>query len=112
MKIELEIDGQMMEVDSNYAGGVAELTFGDSKQAAQVSEPEPGMFMVIINDRVYRCALEKLPDGAIEIIVNGKRIPVSARDKKHYRGQAGAAQDAGGLIKLSSPMPGKVVRVL
>jgi biotin carboxyl carrier protein len=112
MKIELEIDGQIIEVEFTFAGGAAQLTFGGVTQEAQVSEPEPGLFTIIINDRVYRCALEKLASGAIEVIVNGKRIPVAARDKKHLRGQAGADADASGQIKLSSPMPGKVVRVM
>ncbi len=112
MKIELEIDGQIIEAEFNFAGGAAQLTFGGATREAQVSEPEPGIFTVIINDRVYRCALEKLPGGAVEVIVNGKRIPVATRDKKHLRGQAGAAEGAGGQVTLSSPMPGKIVRVL
>ena len=111
MKIELEIDGQMIEGEFTLAGGAAQLSFGGATREAQVSEPEPGMFTVIINDRVYRCALEESPGGAVEVVVNGKRIPVAARDKKHMRGQAGAAA-ASGQIKLSAPMPGKVVRVL
>jgi len=111
MKIELEIDGQMIEGEFTLAEGAARLSFGGATREAQVSEPEPGMFTVIINDRVYRCALEESPGGAVEVVVNGKRIPVAARDKKHMRGQAGAAA-ASGQVKLSAPMPGKVVRVL
>ncbi|HKQ72832.1 MAG TPA: biotin/lipoyl-containing protein [Blastocatellia bacterium] len=112
MKIELEIEGQIIEVEFAFSGGAAQLTFGGVTREAQVSEPEPGMFTIIINDRVYRCALEKLPSGAIEVIVNGNRIPVAARDKKHLRGRADAGAGESGQVKLSSPMPGKVVRVL
>jgi biotin carboxyl carrier protein len=111
MKIELEIDGQMIEGEFTLSGGAAQLSFGGATREAHVSEPEPGMFTVIINDRVYRCALEESPGGAVEVIVNGERIPVAARDKKHLRGQIGAAA-ASGQVKLSAPMPGKVVRVL
>jgi biotin carboxyl carrier protein len=111
MKIELEIDGQTIEGEFILADGAARLSFGGATRVAQVSEPEPGMFTVIINDRVYRCALEESPGGAVEVVVNGKRIPVAARDKKHMRGQAGAAA-ASGQVKVSAPMPGKVVRVL
>jgi biotin carboxyl carrier protein len=110
MKIELEIDGQLIEGEFTFAEGAARLSFGGATREAQVSEPEPGMFTVIINDRVYRCALEESP-GGVEVVVNGKRIPVAARDKKHMRGQAGAAA-ASGQVKLLAPMPGKVVRVL
>jgi biotin carboxyl carrier protein len=111
MKIELEIDGQMIEGEFTLSGGAAQLSFGGATREAQVSEPEPGMFTVIINDRVYRCDLEESPGGAVEVIVNGERIPVAARDKKHLRGQTGAAA-ASGQAKLLAPMPGKVVRVL
>jgi len=111
MKIELEIDGQMIEGEFTLAEGAAQLSFGGATREARVSEPEPGMFTVIINDRVYRCALEESPGGGAEVVVNGKRIPVAARDKKHMRGQVGAAA-ASGQVKLSAPMPGKVVRVL
>jgi biotin carboxyl carrier protein len=111
MKIELEIDGQIIEGEFTLSGGAAQLSFGGATREAKVSEPEPGMFTVIINDRVYRCALEESPGGAVEVIVNGERIPVAARDKKHLRGQMGAAA-ASGQVKLLAPMPGKVVRVL
>jgi biotin carboxyl carrier protein len=111
MKIELEIDGQMIEGEFTLSGGAAQLSFGGATREAKISEPEPGMFTVIINDRVYRCALEESPGGAVEVIVNGERIPVAARDKKHLRGQTGAAA-ASGQVKLLAPMPGKVVRVL
>jgi biotin carboxyl carrier protein len=111
MRIELVIDGQMIEGEFTLAGGAAQLSFGGATREAQVSEPEPGMFTIIINDRVYRCALEESPSGAVDVIVNGERIPVAARDKKHLRGQAGAAAESG-QVKLSAPMPGKIVRVL
>src|SRR5262245_11197726 len=112
MKIELDIDGQSVEMEFVFTDDSVQLTFGGTTRVAQVSEPEPGIFTVIINDRVYRCALEKSPSGSIEVIVNGKRIPVAVRDKKHLRGQAGAGAGASGRVALSSPMPGKVVRVL
>jgi biotin carboxyl carrier protein len=112
MKIELEIDGQMIEAEFTLSGGAAQLSFGGATKEAQVSEPEPGMFTVIINGRIYRCAMEESPGGGAEVIVNGARIPVAARDKKHLRGQVGAGAGASGQVKLSSPMPGKVVRVL
>ncbi len=112
MKIELEIDGQVIEAEFAATGGAAQLTFGGATHEAQVSEPEPGIYTVIINQRVYACALERLPNGSTEVVVNGKRFPVAVRDKKRRRGYAGAAASSGGRATLSSPMPGKIVRVL
>jgi biotin carboxyl carrier protein len=112
MKIELEIDGQVIEAEFAATNGSVQLTFGGTTREAQVSEPEPGVFTVIINNRVYACALEENAGGSTEVVVNGRRIPVAVRDKKRLRGHAGAGADASGQVKLSSPMPGKVMRVL
>ena len=112
MKIELEIDGRMIEAEFATINGAVQLTFGGATCEAQVSEPEPGVFTVIINNRVYACALEENAGGSTEVIVNGRRITVAVHDKKRLRGHAGAGAGASGQVKLSSPMPGKVVRVL
>ena len=100
-----------MEAEFKYAEGVAQLTHDGNRYQADLSEPEPDIFIVVFNNRVYRCAVEKLPDGTTEVIVNGKSFPVTVRDKKHFHGKTGSAGASGGVM-LSSPMPGKVVRVL
>lgn len=112
MKLELNIDGKVTEVDFQAADGEVQLALNDSRHTARVSEPEPGLFTVIINDRVYRCALERTLAGETEIIVNGRRIPVAVRDRKRLRAGAGSAGGGGGRVTLTAPMPGKVVRVL
>ena len=58
MKLELEIDGQVIEAEFTSANGSAELKLGKQVHAAEVSQPEPGFFVVQMNNRVYRCALE------------------------------------------------------
>jgi biotin carboxyl carrier protein len=112
MKLELEINGQLIEAEFAATDGSAQLTCDGATHQAQVSEPEPGIFTVIINDRVFACALERLPDGSAEIVVNGKRFSAAVRDKKHLRSRASAGAGASGRVNLSSPMPGKVARVL
>ncbi|HWQ31639.1 MAG TPA: biotin/lipoyl-containing protein [Blastocatellia bacterium] len=112
MKLELNIDGKVMEVEFQAADGELQMALADSRYTARVSEPEPGLFTVIINDRVYRCALERTQAGETEIIVNGRRIPVAVRDRKRLRSGAGSAGAGGGRATLTAPMPGKVVRVL
>ena len=111
MKLTLDLNGQSTEIEFTVADGAAQLTVGDRRHEALIGEPEPGLFTVILNDRVYRCALERLPNGATEIAVNGTRIPVVVRDRKHRRANE-AAGAAGGRAVLTAPMPGKVVRIL
>lgn len=112
LKLELEIDGQVFDAEFNTANGNVQLRLGDQNHDAEISQPEPGFFVVQVNNRVYRCALDKLPNGETEIIVNGVRVPVSVRDKKRLRTGAIGGIGASGKVTLISPMPGKIVRVL
>jgi biotin carboxyl carrier protein len=112
LKLELKIDGQIKEVEFSATGPATRLTFNGQLHEAQVSEPEPDLFIIIIKGRVYRCELEKLPNGETEVIVNGERISVTARDRKHLRSRFGPSSIDAGLAILTAPMPGKVMRIL
>ena len=103
MKLELDIDGKTLAVEFDFADGTARLKHADHVYEAQVSEPEPGLFVVLLDDHVHRCTLER---GGTEVIVNGQRLPVAVRDKKHLRGSAGGGASAAGKANLTSPMPG------
>jgi len=107
VKLELDIDGKPLAAEFAFADGSAELKDADQVYVAQVSEPEPGLFVVLINGRVYRCT----PEGG-EMIVNGQCISVAVRDKKRLRGKAGNDASGTGRASLISPMPGKIVRIL
>jgi biotin carboxyl carrier protein len=112
MKLELEIDGKIMEAEFSSGDPMAQLSLEGKVYRASLSEPEPGIFVIIFNDRVYRCALERLPNGGIEVNVGGQRISVTANDKKHLRSNPGGSSGSGGRVTLFAPMPGKVVRIL
>lgn len=112
MKLEFEIDGQKIAAEFNSADDSAQLNIGGDMLVAEVGQPEPGFYVLLLQDRVYRCVLEKSPSGETEVIVNGRRIAVTVRDRKHLRGNTGSGADAAGKVSLTSPMPGKVVRVL
>ncbi len=112
MKLELEIDGRIIAAELTATNGAAQLKVGEQTHEASVSQPEPGFFVVQLNNHVYRCALEKSPSGETEVIVNSRRILVTVRDKKRLRGIAGGSAGATGKVSLISPMPGKIVRVM
>jgi len=112
LKLEIEINGQTNDAELIIRNGGAQLRLGDLTHRAEISQPEPGLFIVQINNHIYRCSMEKLPGGGTEAIVNGHRIPVSVRDKKRLRGGPGGGAGASGKATLTSPMPGKIVKVL
>jgi biotin carboxyl carrier protein len=111
MKLTLDLDGKHLEVEFASANGRAWLTFGERRYEAEVSEPEPHLFVVMIEGRVFRCAIDRVPGGATEATVNDRRFAFTVRDRKHLRGNAVTAANAGGRVTLIASMPGKVVRV-
>jgi biotin carboxyl carrier protein len=112
LKLELEIDGQTIAAEFSTDNGSAQLKLGEQTHEASVSQPEPGFYIVQLNNRVYRCTLDKSPGGEPEVIVNGQRVSITVRDKKRLRGSASGGAGATGKISLTSPMPGKIVRVM
>ncbi len=112
MKLELTIDGHLKDVEFKATNGQAQLTLDGITHTARVSEPEPGLFTVIINDRVYRCVPDRMVSGETEIIVNGRRIPFTAHDPRRKRAGAASAGNRNARATLTAPMPGKIVRVL
>lgn len=113
MKLELEINNRTVETEFSYADGAAQLTYDGQTYRAEVSQPEPGLYTVLLDNRVYRCAIVGLPGGATEIVVNNtRRIPIVVRDRKRMRGGLGSSADASGQAVLTAPMPGKIVRVM
>ncbi len=111
MKLAITISGKTLDVEFNQSGNTATLTHNQQHHEAQISAPEPGLFTLLLNQRVYRCVLDVLPNGQTEVVVNGRRFPVSVRDKKHRQANVGSAA-ADGKAVLVAPMPGKVVRVM
>jgi biotin carboxyl carrier protein len=112
MKIQLHIKGKTLAADFATAAGTATLASDTAQYEAQIAELQSGVFTVILRGKVFACTLEKLPSGATEVIVNGQRLTVTLQDPKRLSHNAGAAGQAGGRAVLTSPMPGKVVRVL
>jgi biotin carboxyl carrier protein len=112
MKLQLEIDGQTIEAEFTLAEDAAQLSFDGQTHQARVSQPEPGMYAILLGNRVYNCLVDTLPTSATEIVVGSRRVAVAVRDRKQLRGNTGGAGGPGGRAVLTAPMPGKIVRVL
>ncbi len=112
MKIQLHLNGKSLSADFTATAGTATLASDSAQHEAHFAELQPGVFTVILNGKVFASVLDKLPSGATEVIVNGQRIPVTIQDPKRLSHNGSVAGQAGGRAVLTSPMPGKVVRVL
>ena len=113
IKLEIEIDGRIIDAElvitGEDRGRTANLTAAGQSIAVELDEPEPGNFVLIHEQRVFRCIRERFGDGTERFIVNGDPIEVAVRDKKHRRHQE---TQASGPVQITSPMPGKIVNIL
>jgi biotin carboxyl carrier protein len=112
VKLQLTLQQKTALADFRQNAEAAVLTLAGETHEAQLVETAPGWFTVILAGKVHICSLEKTPSGTTEVIVNGQRIPVTLQDPKRLSHGVGADGQAGGRATLTSPMPGKVVRLL
>lgn len=85
---------------------------GAAERLAQVEVPEPGVYSILVDGRVYEARVEDVPAGAgLIVVIDGHRFEIELRDPRRRPGKSGRA-GAGGSQNVAAPMPGKVVRVL
>ena len=82
----------------------------DAEREAQVETPEPNVYSILLEGRVYEARVEETIAG-LTVIVDGHRFEIAIRDPRRWSRNTGSGT-AEGIQTIFSPMPGKVVRVL
>jgi len=109
---EVLIDGQVHRVD---------LTRGKQGYACRVDGREVALESVsagrevlwlLLKGRSYEVRREAGANGALRLVVRGRRYAAEVRDPRAFRGRKATAGKAAGPLRLVAPMPGKVVRIL
>ena len=125
MKLAIVIDGldHTLEVsDELRDSGAGEFIYDAARASADVREVEPGVYSILIAGRSYEVKIDTGPaatlgrgtaENAPDCFagVGGRRYAIQIRDPRRLvRGSAYMA--SAGRQRMTSPMPGKVVRVL
>jgi biotin carboxyl carrier protein len=107
MKLLVGIDGgQAVEFEMEAAGERRRFRFEGRERIASVVETEPGVYSVLVDGWSYSARVR----GPV-VEISGMTLHVEVRDPRRM-GRQSRAGSGEGRQNISSPMPGKVVRVL
>jgi biotin carboxyl carrier protein len=96
MRWQIVVDGRPVEIDPQNLESVREV--------------EPGVFSVLVKGRSFEVRAVKTLDG-LHVHAGGRQFSVEVRDPRDATRLSRAAAGSG-RQNISTPMPGKVVRML
>jgi biotin carboxyl carrier protein len=114
MKLTAEIAGTEQALDiRRHDGARVSATIDGRSYEIEVHEPEPGIYLLMHDGRVYECRVENGAARGLSV-VRLQDIPyeVALTDPKRLRGARGAGAETSGRAQVTASMPGKVVRVM
>ena len=82
----------------------------DPQNLESVREVEPGVYSVLVEGRSFEVRVVPTPDG-LQVYAGGRQLSVEVRDPRDASRHSRAASGSG-RQNISTPMPGKVVRLL
>ena len=112
MKLQAETSHQKHEIELKSDGDKIFARIDDREYELDVSEPEPGVFLIRHDNEIYEAAVTVSNDGKRIVSLKGKDHEIVLYDPKRLRSSAGADAHADGVAEIKTAMPGKVVRIL
>jgi biotin carboxyl carrier protein len=111
MKLTLHTDGGEQSIEILAEAPVYRFRLGEApERSANVEMPEPGVYSVLLDGRMYDARVEETPAGLV-VVIDGYRFEMEVRDPRRWS-RKDAARGGEGVQTVLAPMPGKVVRVL
>lgn len=112
MKLQAELDGTKHDVEIKRDGNKVTASVDGREYSLDVSQPEPGLFVLRRDSQKHIAHVTSRPDGLSMVAISGRSVEVSLSDPKRLRGSAGGTDVEDGIAEIKTAMPGKIVRVL
>jgi biotin carboxyl carrier protein len=111
MKLTVHTEGGEQPIEISPAAPAYRFRLGDApEREANVEMPEPCVYSVLLDGRVYDARVEETAAG-LAIVIDGYRFEMEVRDPRRWS-RKDASRGGDGVQTVVAPMPGKVVRVL
>lgn len=114
MKLNAELAGRHHEVNFRHEGAQVHAEVDGRRYTLDLRESHSAEYLLLQNNRVYECRVEKSRDQreVFEVNVDTHRYAITVIDPKRLRSMQSSGADDHGPAQIVAPMPGKVVRVL
>jgi biotin carboxyl carrier protein len=114
MKIQAESDGEKRAVEIVRDGSRIIARIDDRTYELEASEPEPNVYLLTHEGRVYEVLLSSShdPSKPVRARVGTNELDITIIDLKRLRGSASGSEMAHGRAEIRTAMPGKIVRIL
>jgi biotin carboxyl carrier protein len=111
MLFDVTIDGQQHRVELIRADGRLKCRLDNREVNVDAVAAGRDVLSIVIDGRAWEVKRERVR-GELHLMIAGERYAAEVRDPRSLQARKAARADLEGPKKLTSPMPGKVVRVL
>lgn len=111
MTYEVTIAGQTHKVELTRAGTAWHCKLDGRELPLDVAAIQNGVLSLLVDGKSYEVKQESTATET-NIVIGSERFNATVRDPRSLRSRRSAGGAEEGIKKISSPMPGKVVRIL
>lgn len=112
MKLQAELNNEKHNVELRREVDKVFATVDNRSYEIEASEPEPNVFLLKHDGKVYEVFVSPGTSGGSRVRVGPNEFEVTVHDPKRLRGSSASHEHGEGLAEIKTAMPGKVIRVL
>lgn len=111
--LRLHVNGLVRSVQVARCGARVEVVLDGTRHVVDAAQIEPGRWSLLFDDQQSHEVLVRTGQpGELTVHVDGVVVPVRLLDPRSGRSGGTDAVGTSGLVRLTAPMPGRVVRLL
>jgi len=110
MKLQAELGDKKHEIEIKREDGKVFARIDDRDYELEVSEPEPGVYLLKHNGKIFEASVSS--SDTTHVRIGSNELDIKLIDPKRLRGTGAEHEHGDGLAEIKTAMPGKVVSIL